>query len=35
VQGYVFSPPVPSQNITLLSEAISRRAGQRRRNRVA
>lgn len=35
VQGYVFSQPVPSQNIAILSETISRRAGQRRRNKVA
>jgi EAL domain-containing protein (putative c-di-GMP-specific phosphodiesterase class I) len=36
VQGYVFSPPVPSQNIALLQEAIGRRAPvPRRRNNVA
>jgi diguanylate cyclase (GGDEF)-like protein len=37
VQGYVFSPPVPSQNIVLLQEAIGHRTPpvQRRRNNVA
>jgi EAL domain-containing protein (putative c-di-GMP-specific phosphodiesterase class I) len=36
VQGYVFSPPVPSQNIALLQEAIGRRTPvPRRRNNVA
>ncbi len=35
IQGYVFSPPVPSQNIALLQQAIGRRAVQRRRNKVA
>jgi EAL domain-containing protein (putative c-di-GMP-specific phosphodiesterase class I) len=36
VQGYVFSPPVPSQNITLLQEGIiGRRTVQRRRTKAA
>lgn len=35
VQGYVFSPPVPSQNIVLLQQTIGRRTAQRRRNKVA
>ncbi|WP_183901965.1 putative bifunctional diguanylate cyclase/phosphodiesterase [Rhizobium metallidurans] len=36
VQGYVFSPPVPAQNVALLQEAIGRRTPlPRRRNNVA
>ncbi len=35
VQGYVFSQPVPSQNITILSQNLSRRASSKRRPRVA
>jgi len=35
VQGYVFSQPVPSQNIPLLQQGIGRRVVQRRRNKVA
>jgi EAL domain-containing protein (putative c-di-GMP-specific phosphodiesterase class I) len=35
VQGYVFSQPVPSQNISILSQNLSRRASSKRRPRVA
>ncbi|MEX2742782.1 putative bifunctional diguanylate cyclase/phosphodiesterase [Rhizobium mongolense] len=35
VQGYVFSPPVPSKEIGILSQALSRRVTQRRRSKVA
>ncbi|RFB90215.1 hypothetical protein B5K11_19325 [Rhizobium leguminosarum bv. trifolii] len=35
VQGYVFSQPVPSQNIPLLQQGIGRRPVQRRRSKVA
>jgi len=35
VQGYVFSPAVPSQNIVLLSQSLSRRSTPRKRPRVA
>ncbi|MFA1677753.1 putative bifunctional diguanylate cyclase/phosphodiesterase [Rhizobium mongolense] len=35
VQGYVFSAPVPSKEIGILSQALSRRATQRRRSKVA
>jgi diguanylate cyclase (GGDEF)-like protein len=35
VQGYVFSQPVPSQNIGILSQNLSRRASPKRRPKVA
>jgi len=35
VQGYVFSPAVPAQNIAILSQSLSRRTAQRRRPKVA
>ncbi len=35
VQGYVFSPAVPAQNIAILSQSLSRRTAPRRRPKVA
>ncbi|MBZ9793253.1 EAL domain-containing protein [Rhizobium sp. 3T7] len=35
VQGYVFSPAVPAQNIAILSQSLSRRTAPRRRSKVA
>ncbi|MFC5756143.1 putative bifunctional diguanylate cyclase/phosphodiesterase [Rhizobium sp. GCM10022189] len=35
VQGYVFSPPVPSKEIGILSQALTRRTSSRRRSKVA
>jgi diguanylate cyclase (GGDEF)-like protein len=35
VQGYVFSPPVPSKEIGILSQALTRRTSPRRRSKVA
>ncbi len=35
VQGYVFSPAVPAQNIAILSQSLSRRTAPRRRPNVA
>jgi EAL domain-containing protein (putative c-di-GMP-specific phosphodiesterase class I) len=35
IQGYVFSPPVPSKEIGILSQALNRRAAPRRRAKVA
>jgi len=35
VQGYVFSPPVPSKEIGILSHALNRRTAPRRRSKVA
>jgi diguanylate cyclase (GGDEF)-like protein len=35
VQGYVFSPPVPSKEISILSQALTRPTSPRRRSKVA
>jgi len=35
IQGYVFSPPVPSKEIGILSQALNRRTAPRRRTKVA